>query len=253
MSPNEPQGSAAEHTSAIERAVDQIRENIDVILQKVNAGIDNADSNWFLLSPALKIWISRSIDALRESLDKIMVIAREVLAHYTPVVSLVNISFHWLDVVKKPVTNMVPTIERWATRDRGAWDGSAAKHYESQVVPAQKAAVEALGQKAGLMSEWLYGIAMANIQYVTKLSEVIGKILGEVAAAALEAATVINIPWAIDRLAAAVGAIVEVAVNDLLGIVQRIVEAGGRLRQLASDTADYSKFPDGAWPQAVTG
>jgi hypothetical protein len=253
MSPNEPQGSAAQHTSAIERAIDEIRQNIDAIVKKVNAGIDNANSNWFWLSPALKLWIKRSIDKLRDALDKIMVIQREVMAHYMPVISLVNISFHWLDAVKKPISNMVPTVDDYANANLAYWEGGTAKHYNEKVVPSQKDATDALSQKAGFISEWLYGIAMANVAYVTELSTVIGTILGEITTAALESATIIDIPWAIDRLAAAVGAIVETGVNNLLSIVQRVVEAGERVRQTVSDRVDYSKFPGGLWPESVKG
>ncbi|GAA3769725.1 hypothetical protein GCM10022225_65660 [Plantactinospora mayteni] len=251
--PGEPQGSASEHTSAIERAVNQIRENITKIVEKVNAGIDNANSGWFWLSPAVKLWITRSIDKLNEALDKILKHAREVLAHYTPVLSLVNISFHWLDAVKKPVSNMSSEVQRSANANLAYWEGGTASYYKEEVKPPQKDAVDALAAKAGFISEWLYGIAMSNVTFVTELSTVIGTILGEITAAALESATIINIPWAIDRLAAAVGALVETAVNTLLSIAKRIVEAGENVRKTVSDRVDYGKFPSGAWPQAVKG
>jgi hypothetical protein len=249
----EPTGTAGEHTSAIERAVDQIREGITKIVEKFNAAIDNANSKWFWLSPAVKLWINNSINNFREAIDKLLKIAGEVLAHYAPVTSLVNISFHWLDAVKKPVSNMSSTVSGWASANLAYWEGGAAKHYNTQVVPDQKDAVEALAQKAGFISEWLFGIVVANVQYVTELSLVVGRILNEITAAALEAATIIDIPWAIDRLAAAVGQLVETGVNNLLSIVQRITEAGERARQTVSDRVDESKFPGGAWPQAVKG
>jgi hypothetical protein len=121
------------------------------------------------------------------------------------------------------------------------------------VVPPQRDAVDALAAKAGFISEWLYAIAMANVTFVTELSTVIGRVLGEITTAAIETATIIDIPWAIDRLAAAVGAIVETAVNTLLSIVKRIVEAGENARKIVSDRVDYGKFPNGAWPQSVKG
>ncbi|MEV4410983.1 hypothetical protein [Catellatospora sp. NPDC049609] len=252
-SPAEPQGSAFEHTSAIEKAVDQIRENLTKIVDKANSAIDHADSNWFLLSPAVKLWIHHSINEFKEALDKILKYGSEVLAHYTPVISLVNISFHWLDAVKKPVSNLSPVVAQYANRNLAYWEGGTAGYYNDKVVPPQKDAVDALAAKAGFISEWLYGIAMANVTFVTELSTVLGRILGEITTAAIEAATIIDIPWAIDRLASAVGAIVETAVNTMLSIVKRIVEAGENVRKTVSDRVDYGKFPDGAWPQAVTG
>jgi len=249
----EPTGTAGEHTSAIERAVEQIREGIKAIVDKFNAAIDQCNSKWFYLSPAVKLWINRSLDKFREAIDKILAIVGEVLAHYAPVTSLVNISFHWLDAVKKPVSGMVSPVSGWANANLAYWEGGAAKHYNMQVLPDQKDATDALGQKAGFISEWLYEIAISNIQYVTDLSTVVGDILGEITTAAIESLDLINIPWAIDRLANAVGQLVTKGVNNLLSIVQRIVEAGGRARSAISDRVDESKFPGGSWPQAVKG
>lgn len=251
--PAEPSGTASEHTSAIEKAVEQIRENIAKIVEEANKGIENANSNWFWLSPAVKLWITNSISKFTGALDEILKFAGEVLSHYTPVLSLVNISFHWLDTVKKPVSNLSSVVSQHANRNLAYWEGGAAGYYNDKVVPPQKDAVDAMAAKAGFISEWLYSIAMSNVNFVTELSTVIGQILGEITAAALEAATIIDIPFAIDRLAAAVGVLVETAVNTLLSIVKRIVEAGENVRKTVSDRVDYGKFPDGLWPQAVSG
>jgi len=251
--PDEPQGSASEHTSAIEKGVEQIRHHLDKIINDARRLVNNANSNWFFLTPAVKWWISRKLREFQSALDRILKYATEVLAHHTPVLSLINISFHWLNAVKGPVSDLSPRIELHANRNLAFWEGATAGYYNGKVIPPQKAAVEALAAKAGFISEWLYSIAMSNVKFVTELSTMIGKIAGEIASAALESETVINIPWAIDRIAAAVGVLVETTINTLLGIVDRIVTAGENVRKIVSDRVDNTKFPGGAWPQSVAG
>jgi len=248
-----PHASAGSHTSAVEKAIDQIRQNIEKITSEAQKLIDKCNSKWFLLSPPVKYLIHQKLKEFRAALDRILKIAEEALAHYAPVISLINISFHWLNGVKGPVSNLAQGVGDFKNKNLADWEGSSATYYNEKVVPVQKEAVEATAEKAGFISEWLYGIVLANIEFVTELSTVIGEIAGEVTTAAIEAATVIDIPWAIDRLAAACGLIVEKHVNTLLSIAQRIAQAGENARKVISDRVDYSKFTNGEWPQAVRG
>lgn len=251
--PEGADATAGSHTSAVEKAVDQIRQNLEKIASEAEKLIDRCNSKWFELSPAVKYFIHQKIKEFKAALDRVLKFAEEVLAHYMPVISLINISFHWLNGVKGPVSNLVQDVSNFKTANLADWEGSSATYYNEKVVPPQKEAVEATAEKAGFISEWLYGIVLANVEFVTELSTVIGEIAGEVTAAALEAATIIDIPWAIDRLAAACGLIVEKHINTLLSIAQRVVAAGENARKIVSDRVDYSKFPGGAWPQAVKG
>ncbi|NUT31844.1 MAG: hypothetical protein HOV79_02105 [Hamadaea sp.] len=255
----EPTGTASEHTSAVDRAITQIQENADKMVEDFNKLVDRwNDNRWWLivggLGGGIAAWmISDWLEDIKNALNKMLDIVRPVLAHHTPVISLINISFHWLDAVKKPVSNMSPTVQKYATENLAYWEGGTASHYKEQVVPPQMGATDALAAKAGFISEWLYGIAQSNVDYVTELATVIGTIAGEVTTALIEAATVIDIPWAIQNLAQAAGHLVETAVNNLTSIAQRIVQAGGNARAAVSDKVDESKFPGGAWPQAVKG
>lgn len=254
-SPGEPSGDASQHTSAVETAVRQIEETTDQMVEDFNTLVEQlADNAWWLtpvIGSAAVYALSETLDGIKEKLDELLDIAGEVLAHHTPVISLINISFHWLTAVKQPVSGLVPAIQQWATENLSYWEGGTASHYKQQIVPPQAAAAGELSAKAGFISEWLYGIAQANVDYVTKLAQVMGTIAGDVAQAAVKAGTIIDIPWAISDLASIVGTLVQTEVDNLTGIAQRIVEAGENVRQIVSDRVDESKFPGGQWPQAV--
>jgi hypothetical protein len=234
-------GSAGTHTGAVEKAVDQIRQNIAKIASETEKLIDRCNSKWPKLSPAAQYFVHQKIKEFKAALDRILKFAEEVLARYKPVLSLINISFHWQNAVKVPVSNLSQTVTDFKNPDLARW------------VARQKDAVEAAAEQAGFISEWLYGIVLANVEFVTELTTVIGEIAGEITAAAREAMTVIDIPWAIDRLAAACGLIVDKHINTLLSIAQRVTVAGEDARKVISDRVDYSRFPGGAWPQAVKG
>ncbi len=253
--PGEPSGDPSQHTSAVEIAVRQIEETGDQMVEDFNALVEKlADNAWWLtpvIGAAAVTALSETLNGIKEKLDEVLDIAGEVLAHHTPVISLINISFHWLTAVKQPVSGLVPVIQQYATENLSYWEGGTASHYKQQIVPPQVGAAGELSAKAGFISEWLYSIAQANVDYVTKLAQVMSTIAGDVAQAAVKAGTIIDIPWAISDLASVVGTLVTTEVDNLTGIAQRIVEAGENVRQIVSDRVDDSKFPGGEWPQAV--
>ncbi|MEV6492364.1 hypothetical protein AB0M20_27640 [Actinoplanes sp. NPDC051633] len=252
MNPSEPQGSALDHTSAIETAVNDIREKINEIARRFTAGIENVNKKWFDLPPAVMLRVRDLLENIRAAINKVLDIVSAVLAHYSPIISMIDISFHWLHAVKRPISNMAGATAKWATPDLASWDGDTAVHYKEQVLVFQSGATEALADQAGFISAWLYEIVQANVDYVTELASVVATIAGDLAAAAIEAATVVDLPFAIADLAAAVGVYVESSVNNLIGIASRIIAAGERSRQVVDSLVDERKFTNGLWPQSVT-
>lgn len=252
MSPNEPQGSALDHTSAIETSINQIRDRINEIANRFTAGVENVNRKWLDLPAAVMVRVRELLETIRAAINKVLDIASAVLAHYSPIISMIDISFHWLHAVKRPISNMAGATAKWATPALGSWEGATAVHYKEQVLVFQSGATEALADQAGFMSAWLYEIVQANVDYVTELASVVGTIAGDLAAAAIEAATVVDLPFAIADLAAAVGVYVESSVNNLIGIAGRIIAAGERSRQVVDSLVDERKFTNGLWPQSVT-
>jgi len=255
----EPSGDPSQHTSAIENAVRQIEEIGDQMVDDFNALVDKFNDNaWWLgasgaVGAAALLVLSDQLEDIKDKLDEILDIVGEVLAHYTPVISLINISFHWLDAVKRPVSGMSPVITGFADANLAYWTGGTADYYNRKVVPPQNDAVMELSGKAGFISEWLYGIALTNVEYATELAEVVGTLAGKVAEAVIKAGSIIDIPFAINDLASLVGELVRSSVTNLTGIADRVTEAGENVRQIVSDRVDESKFPGGVWPQAVAG
>ncbi|HEY1143291.1 MAG TPA: hypothetical protein VGE68_04580, partial [Sphingomicrobium sp.] len=125
--------------------------------------------------------------------------------------------------------------------------------YKQQILPPQVGAATELSNKASFISDWLYGIAQDNVEYSTGMATLLSDLAGKLAAAILKAGSIIDIPFTISDLADVVGALVQVALENLLTIVERITEAGENVRQIVSDHVDESKFPGGQWPQAVQG
>jgi hypothetical protein len=252
-SPGGGNGSAEAETGALEKAVEQIQLNIQKIGDHLRKLIETIKGDWYLIWPPHKEKIVRGLRKLQAALDKIFKFVREVLAQYTPVISLIKTSFRWLGEFRKPVSNVSGQAGEFANKNLAFWDGATGLHYQEQVMKPQADAALDLANKGAFISEWLHGVAMSNVDFVTNLSFVIAEIVGEITTAALESIDVIDIPWALDRLANAVGLLVQKALETLLGIAQRIVQAGDNGRKIVSDLTDHSKFSDGTWPQAVRG
>jgi len=153
---------------------------------------------------------------------------------------------------KNPTSNMFAHI--WQPEDGrnlAQWDDEARRAFDD-IVDQQRASVQAVEDMASFMSGWLADIATDNVEYITFL---LGK-LGEVTNIIVESvgrltnaggATII---WEVARL---VGAAIQVAIDHLGVIANNIAEMVRRLID-ANDQVllDFSFFPDGRWPEAVT-
>lgn len=131
------------------------------------------------------------------------------------------------------------------------WTGEASQKYQDKVT-AQNDAIAVYGTKADTISKWLMDIAKTNVDYMTVLAQMATSFVGEFVAAAIEAATVIGIPLAVQDLAGAIGGLVTQYLDNLVGIAKRFVEALSKVRDILSMMSD-TKLPKGQWPQAVTG
>lgn len=77
-----------------------------------------------------------------------------------------------------------------------------------------------------MVSKWLMDIARYNVEYMVNLAQMATDFLGALVGAAVEAATVVEIPFTVDALV--------------------------KVRDLMSQMSDPN-FKNGIWPQAVTG
>ncbi|GAB2794306.1 hypothetical protein GCM10027199_82650 [Amycolatopsis magusensis] len=213
---------------------------------KYNAAVQHI-MNWqFMLGPAMFL-IKPAMDEIREHLAKVGQLVQTAVTHHAPVVSLIVQSFNWVAKIQAPVNGLAHQKTDLAYQ----WEGKAAAKYQDKVT-AQNDAIKAYSAKSDNVSKWLMEIAQYNVEYMTKLAEVVTSFLGQLVTVAIETATVIEIPFAVDKLAGAIGQLATDMMNNLVGVAERFVAALSKVRELMSLMTDTA-LPDRAWPQAVEG
>lgn len=199
---------------------------------------------------AVTHWIVENLKKVRDAVETAMEKCAEVLKHATPVISLIYVSFQWVTEVMSPASNLVSKTRTPAEDALAAWTGGAATAYTLKATQQQSAVREA-STKAKFASDWLFGIAQANVEFVTSLLSFIPEIVSKLTAAAVKAGTVINIPWAISDTADVVGIIVKKLLDELLAAPNRYLDALDKNRELLANRTNYENFPDGKWPDSV--
>jgi hypothetical protein len=196
-------------------------------------------------------WIKHSLDKVRSGLDTVRDKVAYAADHQIPVLSLINTSFYWIDEAKTPISELSFQTTEPRDENMAKWTGDAASSYNAKATK-QKAAVDEAVTKSEFISQWLYKIAKSNVDFVVALAKIVNDIAGKLAQAA-DAATVIDIPWAVDKLADSIGTMVKGLLDTIAQVGQRFVEALGNVRDIASQVGDHSKLPGGNWPEAVRG
>ncbi|GAA1363873.1 hypothetical protein [Catellatospora chokoriensis] len=247
-----PPRSDIEYTEPFRKAFEQIRTGLDRAVEEFNKIVEQVKDWAWLLGGAALWWIKNNLDAVREGLQKIMDRARYAFDHELPVLSLITTSFTWVDQVKGPVSELSFTTTEPRDQNLAKWTGDTAASYRDKAAK-QKAAVDETVAKAEFISQWLFKIAQANVDYAVELAKVVTGLVGKLIQAGVAATTVIDIPWAIDTLAESIGDLIEDGLNNLLTVGGRFVAALGDVRDLATQVGDHSKLPGGRWPEAVRG
>ncbi|MGW4523715.1 hypothetical protein [Amycolatopsis sp. NPDC004378] len=251
--PFNPFGPAGpeEFTGPLDDLFGKVEAKIKEIIDKYNAAVHHINDWKYVLGPAM-IWISDGLQKIRDGLDKVVKLVQYAVEHHTPVVSLVVQSFNWQDHVQKDMSAMVGSVETPADPNLAYWEGGGAEAYGKRA-EKQREAVEAIGAqggKADAISSWLMTIAKLNVNFMTGLVEVVANFLGALAEAALDGATVINLPFAVKDLAGAIGGLVTDAVKRLGAIANQVMDTLSSIRDAKSLMVD-SRLPGGQWPQAV--
>jgi hypothetical protein len=233
------------------QACDQINNAVKTVVDKFNALIQHIHDNRYLLGPVLLV-LKGIMDRIRDVVDKAVQLTKYVAEHYVPVLSLIMQSFHWVNHVLNPMSNLSGPVGRWREDNQNSryWTGAAADAYKD-VVTGQKAAVDEYVKKSEFISKWLFSVAQTNVDYVCGLGNLIAKLAGEMVTTTAEGATVIELPFAADRLASALSTAIEGGLNMLIEYAKNFVRTLGDIRDAASQQGDHTVFTDGQWPQAV--
>jgi hypothetical protein len=235
-----------------ERAFAQINSGMATAANEFNRLVDEVNKSWFLLGPVTQLWVARNLKSVRENYDKVEQKVQYALQHHTPVVSLIVTSYAWVTGVKTPVSELSSLTIQPRNNNLYKWTGDAASAYKDKAAQ-QKGAVDEAVVKAEFISQWLMRIAKSNVDYAAKLAGIVTGLAGKLTQAAIDAASVIDIPFAVDTLSGEVGSLVQSGFDVLVTLGQRFVEALGNVRDIAGQVGDHSKLPGGNWPEAVRG
>jgi|GEM_PF-1851315 len=239
-----------EYGPPFNEAFEQIHSGVEIAVEKFNETMDNINRWQWMLGAAAQWWIHDRSQQVRGHLETVLDRVDHAVDHQLPVLSLISTSFRWLDEVRTPVSELSFQVVDPLDQNLHRWTGEAATAYQSKLGHQQRAVDETV-VKTEFVSQWLFGVARSNIEYAVELARVVTELAGHLAQAAVDTAAVINIPWAIDALAEAVGDLVTASLDNLLAIGERFVGSIGEKRDLAAQAGDHSRLPDGSWPQAV--
>jgi hypothetical protein len=233
------------------QACDQIAAAVKTVVDKFNALIGHIHDNRFLLGPALLV-LKGVMDRMRGVVDKVVEFAKYVANHHLPVLSLILQAFNWVSHVQSPMSNMSGPMGRWRDDNQNSryWTGPAAEAYKDAAA-GQKAAVDEYVKKAEFISGWLFGIVQTNVDYVASLASVVAKIAGDMVTTGAEGATVIELPFAADRLAGMLSTAIEAGLNSLIEYAKNFAGALKDYHDALSQQGDHTVFTEGQWPQAV--
>jgi hypothetical protein len=254
MTPGPATSQPGDLLNPLNQAFESSVKAVNTARSKFNECSDNI-SDWkvaAVLGPAVTYLAKKKLDEIDEKFKKLVKLVETALQHQTPVISLINQSFNWLHSVQTPMSEMsAPAI---TPRDQNFeyWRAPAGFAYRTKAT-AQQNAINGITDSAKFISEWLFEIAQTNVDYLVELADFGAKMAGELAQAAAETATIIDIPWAISTAANLIGSITENAIKRLIDVVDRFVKALGKVREIEAQIGDHSKFPGGKWPEAVIG
>lgn len=238
------------------KAFDQIREGIDKAVEAFEKIVNIAmDWKWGLAGGtgwAAQWWMKSNLDDIRDALNSVIERVNHAVERQLPVVSLIIASFRWLHDVYTPASELPSGITDPISDNFWRWTGVAANAYKAEVTK-QVSAAKDIVEKSDFISQWLFKVGQGNLDYAVGLAKIVTGIAGDLAQAASEAVTVIDLPWALSTLAGTIGDLVTAGLDNLLDIGVRFVEALGNVRDIVAEVGDHTNFPGGKWPQTVRG
>lgn len=239
----------------LEEAFKTVNTVIKQIIDKFNAAVDHINDWSFLLGPVAEP-IRAGMDSIKEGLDKLYKLVEYALRHQTPIISLVYQAFKWTNDIQRPLNGVYAQTSpgsaqapSYHNEELAKWQGDAKAVYDSKVTE-QVNAIDAMGAKADAVSKWLMEIAQANVEYMTKLADLVANFMAAVTSAAIDAASVIGIPFSVSNLASAIGGLVGDGIGMLVEVANRFMATLSRIRDLNSWMNDKA-LPAAQWPQAV--
>src|SRR5688572_14250170 len=180
--------SEAELVDPFNQAFDRIKQGIQQACEKFNELVAKVQDKWWMFSlagpagAAAALYIKNGLDKCREALEQLIEKVRYAMEHQAPVLSLIIASFRWISQVQTPVSEMSTLVTRPANENLAKWTGDADTSYRIHKLPEQKGAVDDAVLKAQFISKWLFTIAKSNVDYATKMAEIVVKFVESIVA-----------------------------------------------------------------------
>ncbi|GAA0798660.1 hypothetical protein [Spirilliplanes yamanashiensis] len=238
-----------------DRAVAEVRAGVGLVVDNFTRLVDNLnDHRWLvaaggLLTVAGWEWAKGKIDELRAGVVELLDKAQYALDHSTPIISLILTSFDWVSGVYGPASDIAGRVPVKADHLL-YWKGEAADAYAAKL-SAQAAAAGDVAAKADAVSTWLFTVVKANVEYLVTMGGYISILAGDLAAAAIDAASVAGFLEAIGKCGSMLGRVIEKGLNDLMNLSKRLVDQLKNVRDIEAMVTGKEKMPGGHWPQAV--
>ena len=212
-------------------------------------------AEWFTdaVQDALKSF-QEKIKEVQDFFDKIFDRLQKALNGGTPVLSLMAAGSDWTQKVEPKLSEITGNMKQSGKID--SWHGPAHDTYKTREED-HLGAVSQTVEEVKNVSNWLTGVAKANVEFmselVTQVSPIFNKLTettGDVAEAATTA-DVLSAQEAANDASSTLGSIAEAIINYLTTLANRLADVVGMVNAQATDTNDYSNFPGEKWPQAV--
>jgi hypothetical protein len=235
-------------------AFDKVKRGVEEMTTKFDECADKlAQPAVALVLGPVPLYLARKdLDELGDLVQKVVDLADYAAQHHLPVISLIHQSFNWLESVKAPMSEMSSRTSVWRDQNFEYWREAAGFAYRAKAT-AQQGAMDDIAAKAEFISKWLFEIAQTNVNYMVELAGLAAEVAGKVAQLAIKAGTIVLIPLAVSDAADIVGNLVDKGLKNLVKEADRFVAMLGKIREVESQLADYTKFPGGKWPEAVAG
>ncbi len=194
----------------------------------------------------------RSMDALKDALDRGLAIAENVLRYATPVLSLFLASVDYLVTVRAPVSEMPAELGVSWNPNFAYWTGEAADQYKLRH-DIQVAALQKVAANAVAVSQWLYKIGQYNVEYAVRVMQSLAEASTMMIQVVVETIGTVTLPDAIASLAKTINALMDVCIKELIGLPAKFATVVGDVRDLLEVQSDHGPFGyHGTWPQAVS-
>ncbi|WP_199512152.1 hypothetical protein [Nucisporomicrobium flavum] len=250
MAPDVDANEVESSKVALEQAFDSLRKGVDSCVDNFNRIVEGVN-HWSWLMGPIPLWfIHNHLDDLRKTLTEAIGYAEKVLQGGVPVFSLFQTSIDYLNAAQGPVSDISYDINTPQDDNLNAWSGAASSAYK-QKQAAQKSATDKAAENAVVISKWLFDVGKTNVAYAVEIVKLLVDAGMELVNVTVDAASIINIQFALDKLAEAVKKLLKATVVQFAELANKFVATLGDSRDLLARRNDHGAFENGKWPQAV--